>query len=315
MWDILAITAPIYLCIAIGYVCTRTGIFSKPDLRVLGKFVLNLALPALLFNAIAQRPLHEIMHMDYLLAYGLGSVVMMVCSYLWARYRLGSRDSYRALFAIGTSCSNSGYMGFPVVQMVVGSIAPIALALNMLLENLLLLPVLLTLADSARAGKHRPWSQVLRDVVMGWLRTPMLVVIPPALLMSVMGWSLAAPLARTITLFAQITTGLALFAIGGTLVGLKLGGKRKPIAHITVGKLMLHPLCVFLAFTFVVPIADPSMRVAALLFAAVPMAGVYPLLALRYGYDEVSSAALLATTTVSFFTLNALLWVLRLHPL
>jgi malonate transporter len=315
MLDILAITCPIYLCIGMGYLCTRWGVFGKPDLRVLGKFVLNLALPALLFNAIAQRPLRDVMHLDYLLAYGLGSCVMLLCSYMWARYVNHSTGSYRAFFAMGTACSNSGYMGYPVAQLVLGSIAPVALALNMLFENLIKLPVLLTLADNADAAEQRLWAQVLRDIAMGWLRTPMLVVIPLALLVSVMGWSLPSPMARTITLFSQVTTGLALFVIGGALVGLQLQGQRHLVFQISVGKLVLHPLCVFLAFTFVAPIADPQLRTAALLFAAMPMLGVYPILSLKYGHEEISAATLLAATVGSFFTLNALLWVLQHHPL
>jgi len=74
-------------------------------------------------------------------------------------------------------------------------------------------------------------------------------------------------------------------------------------------------MCVFLAFTFVVPIADPQLRTAALLFAAMPMLGVYPILALKYGHEEVSAATLLAATVGSFFTLNVLLWVLKHYPL
>jgi len=315
MLDILAITGPIYLCIALGYVCTRTGVFSKPDLRVLGKFVLNLALPALLFNAIAQRPLRDVMHFDYLLAYGLGSLAMVLGGYLWARYVNRSTGSYRAYFAMGVSCSNSGYMGYPVAQLVLGGIAPVALALNMLFENLLKLPLLLTLADNAEAGAHRLWPTVLRDIVRGWMRSPMLVAIPLALLVSVSGWALPGPLARTITLFSQATTGLALFVIGGALVGLQLKGKRRLVGQIAIGKLLLHPLCVFLMFSFVVPIADPQLRAAALLFAAMPMLGVYPILALKHGHEEVSAAALLATTIGSFFTLNVLLWALKHYPL
>jgi len=117
---------------------------------------------------------------------------------------------------------------------------------------------------------------VLRDVARGWVRAPMLVVIPLALLVSIMGWALPGPLARTITLFSQVTTGLALFVIGGALVGLQLKGKRRLVGQITIGKLVLHPMCVFLAFTFVVPIADPQLRTAALLFAAMPMLGALP---------------------------------------
>lgn len=315
MLDILAITGPIYLCIAAGFLATRLGVFSKPDLRVFGKFVLNFALPALVFNAIAQRPLRDVMHFDYLLAYGIGSFVVMGGGYLWARYVNRSVPSYRAYFAMGMSCSNSGYMGYPVAALVLGPIAAVALALNMVFENLFKLPLLLTLADRSEARAHRHWGAAVRELLMGWLRTPLLAVIPLALFVSAMGWVLPGPVVRTITLFAQVTTGLALFVIGGALVGLQLKGKRRLVAHIAFGKLLLHPLCVFLAFTFVVTIADPELRTAALLFAAMPMLGVYPILALKHGHEEVSAAALLATTIGSFFTLNVLLWVLKHYPL
>ena len=53
MLDILSITAPIYIIIFLGFVLTRIGLFAKPEMRVFGKFVLNLALPALLFKTLA----------------------------------------------------------------------------------------------------------------------------------------------------------------------------------------------------------------------------------------------------------------------
>ena len=60
MLDILAITGPIYLAIALGYATTRWGVFARADMRVFGKFTLYLALPALLFNALSQRSVAEI---------------------------------------------------------------------------------------------------------------------------------------------------------------------------------------------------------------------------------------------------------------
>lgn len=50
----LAITGPIYIATALGYVSTRSGLFVRAaDMRVFGQFVIKLALPALLFNALA----------------------------------------------------------------------------------------------------------------------------------------------------------------------------------------------------------------------------------------------------------------------
>src|SRR5450830_1848136 len=85
MLDILAITGPIYIAIALGFFTTRAGLFSKPDMRLFGKFVINLALPAILFNALAKRQIGEILNTGYLLAYLAGSLVTMGLGYAAAQ--------------------------------------------------------------------------------------------------------------------------------------------------------------------------------------------------------------------------------------
>jgi predicted permease len=61
----------------------------------------------------------------------------------------------------------------------------------------------------------------------------------------------------------------------------------------------------------VLPQLDESTRTAALLMSAMPMMGTYIVLAQLYGKEDISAAALLMTTAASFFTLSALLWVLK----
>jgi predicted permease len=68
MLYILSITVPIYLLIALGYLAGRRGWFTKPEMRVLGRFVIQLALPSLVFQALAQRKFTEILNGEYLLA-------------------------------------------------------------------------------------------------------------------------------------------------------------------------------------------------------------------------------------------------------
>ena len=85
MLDILGITVPIYLTIALGYVCTRMGLFAKSDMQVFGRFTLQLALPALLFNALSQRSVAEILNLNYLLAYAMGSLMVIGLGLFWAR--------------------------------------------------------------------------------------------------------------------------------------------------------------------------------------------------------------------------------------
>src|SRR4051794_39697782 len=81
MLDILAITFPIYAIILIGFVATHMGVFTKSDMRVFGTFVIKFALPALVFRALVQRPLGEILNGGYLLAYAGGSLALVALGY------------------------------------------------------------------------------------------------------------------------------------------------------------------------------------------------------------------------------------------
>lgn len=317
MLDILAITGPIYITIALGFLSVRQGFFSRADMRVFGKFVLHFALPALLFNALAQRKLSEVLNTSYLVAYALGSCTVIALGLLWARLGQGKSRSASAYFAMGMTCCNSGYVGYPVVMLTLGPIAAVVLALNMLVENLLKLPFLMAYADSdpGSHGPHPGTAQLLRQTAWRLGTNPMILAIAAGTLVAFMGWPLPNVLERTVSLFSLASGALALFVIGGSLVGLEGRGMKADVATIALGKLVLHPLAVLLAvlalpYLGVAPL-DGALRTAAVLSAAMPMLGIYAILAQRHGHDGLSAAALLVTTVASFFTLSGLLWLLR----
>ena len=60
MLAILGITSPIFMIVLIGYGLTHRGLFSKADIRAFGKFVVTLALPALVFKALSESRLSDI---------------------------------------------------------------------------------------------------------------------------------------------------------------------------------------------------------------------------------------------------------------
>lgn len=311
MFDILAITAPIYLLILIGFLMTRFGLFAKADMRVFGKFVITLALPALVFRAVAQRPLAEVVNVGYLLAYGGGAWLVIGLGYLWSRRVARLQPLSSTFYAMGMSCSNSGFVGYPILLLTLAPLAGVVLALNMIVENLLVIPFLLFLAERARSGAGH-WRDLAR--LLGRLAyNPLILGLLAGLLVSALGWSVPVPLMRTIDMLAVACSALSLFVIGGALFGLPMGGLGRQILPIVVGKLVFHPLCVLLAMVALpmlgLPAIAPSLKVAAVLSAAMPMMGIYPTLAQAYGQEDVSAVALLVTTMASFFSLNALLWL------
>jgi len=311
MLDILAITGPIYLCIALGYLATRHGLFDRADMRVFGKFVINLALPALLFNALSQRSVGEIFNGRYLAAYALGSVLLMSAAVFWFRRVKGEGMSRSAILAMGMSCPNSGYVGYPVLLLTLGApVAGVALALNMVVENLLIIPILLALADMERHEAGH-WRQLVVQTLKGLLRNPLIIAIVLGFSVSALAIPMPSPVSRTVTLFAQASSALSLFVIGGSLAGLQLQGLKSAVAQVDIGKLVLHPLCMLVVMTWLVPLDDPQLQVALLLTGAMPTMGIYTILAQRHGQEGLASAALLVGTLASFFTLSGLLWLLR----
>lgn len=318
MLDILAITGPIYITIFIGFLSTRLGLFAKADMRVFGKYVINLALPALLFNALAQRQFSEILNASYILAYLGGSLAVLGLGWLWCRRIAVLNPTTSTFYVMGMSCSNSGFVGYPILLLTLAPVAGVALALNMIVENVILIPLLLTMAERGRNASGQ-WYRVAAQSLARLAANPLIIGLVGGLAVSVLGWKLPEPVARTVNLFALSSSALSLLVIGGTLVGLPMRGLGRQITPIAVGKLIVHPLAVLLAILALpllgLPTLDPSLRMAAVLMAAMPMMGIYPILAQAYGQEDFSAAALLVTTVASFFTLSGLLWALRQMPI
>jgi malonate transporter len=316
MFDILAITAPIYIAIALGYGLTRWGFFQKVDMRAFGTFVVKVAMPALLFNALSQRKVADILNGDYVGAYALASLLTIGISIFWAVRISKTSRSLSSCLAMGMSCPNSGFVGYPVMLLSLGplaSVAGVALALNMMVENLLLIPLLLAWAETGQ-GQNR-WQTILVQTLKGMFYNPMIWGIVLGFAFSWFEWQLTPSLSRTVNLFAQASGALSLFVIGGSLVGLSVQGMGTRVAQIAAGKLLLHPLMMLVVLLFIVPIHDPVLWTAALLTCAMPMFGIYPILTQKHGHDGLSAAALLMTTMASFVTLNLLLWKLQKNGL
>ena len=180
MLDILTVTAPIYLAIGVGYLAARYGLFDKTELRALGKFVFNIALPAILLNALLQRRFDETLNVTYLTAYAVGSLLNAAIALRWARRLAPDAPSARPYIAMGAMFSNSGFVGFPIMLLALPSVAGVSLALNMLVENILLLPLLLSLADQQAADAKNRWTAVGQSI-LALRKNPLILTIVAAL--------------------------------------------------------------------------------------------------------------------------------------
>lgn len=268
---------------------------------------MNFALPALIFNALAQRSYSDIVDPWFLLAYGGGSLLALLTGIVLATALRKTPASDNAFFGLGVSMSNSGFIGYPIVTQVFGDGALVAVALAMLVENLLVLPLTLVLAEMQRRDTTVPAALI--DALAATFRNPIVLAICAGLLCSVLELALPAVLARIVDMLASAAAAVALFAVGSALVGARLGHLVVPASLIAAGKLVVHPLAVVLLLQ-VLPASDAALGSAAVVLAAAPMVTIYPLLAQRYGFAELCAAALVLATGASFVSLNLVLWAL-----
>jgi malonate transporter len=306
--SILNITLPIFLLIGLGYGLVRIGLVTPDQFRGLGRIVVNVALPAVIVRALSKSSIADVFNLQYLAAYGGGSLVVMGVGLAIGLRLRGRSLTVAAIRSLGMSNSNSAFIGFPVALQVLGTPAAVGLALNVVIENVVIIPTALALAELGQ-GERAGVGRVVARIFLNLAKSPILIAVAFGMLLALTGLGLPVPAARTIDLLANMAAAASLLVIGGSLVGLKTEGLKTTIAIIGTGKLILHPLVVLGGLTLV-QMQNQDLRDAALIYAASPMLSVLPLLGARYGEEGPCAAALLATTVASFFTLSAWVWLI-----
>ena len=311
MFTVLGITFPIFAMVLLGYGLVARGVFAVADKRVLGRYVLNIALPALIFQAVASRPVAEVFHPGYMGAYLAGGLVTMALAFGW--FSLTTDPARRSVGVMGATCPNSGFVGYPLMLIPFPGQAGLILAMNMLVENVVLIPLALVIMELGKpAGTGHPFAR-MGKVLLGVVKRPMVIGMVLGLAISLSGLALPAPVTRLVGLVAASAAALALIVIGCALVDLPARGNRALAGQIVLGKLVAMPLITWLAVLGLGALGvavTGDLRAAVILSAAVPMLTIYSVFAQEAGHEGLASLAQLGATAGAFVTLNLLLAVL-----
>lgn len=313
MLHTLAIMAPIILLMGLGYTAAHVRLINREQIQGIGQLVMYFALPALIIRALTDNPLGETLNPRYLLAYGLGSALLFIPVLFWIQRRRSESLSSAAMYALGASASNSAFTGYPIASMVLGPSAATFLAQNMIIENLLILPAALIVAE---LGQRQGGSglNLLRTIGGRLMRNPLLLALGMGISMALLDVRLPAPLDQVINMLADATAPTALFAVGGALYGLQVRGMVGSVSLIVFGKLILHPLAILIMFSLIMP-GQSDVLAGALLFASVPMISIFPLICQRYSMGSTGAGALFTASLASFATITCLITLMSRYGL
>ncbi len=304
---VLEVVAPVFAIVALGWAAARYGFIDAAGFRGLNAFTFTLGAPALLFlgGITAQAGGGQAA-----LAFFCGTAVLYAAALLAGRGLLGLALSPAGLFALNASFGNTVMMGIPLVAAGFGVQAmPVMLAI-LALHSMVLLGVATVVAE---IGLHEraPLPRVLWATVRGVGRNPIVMSVLAALVWRSIG--LPAPpgvLRHTLELLGAAAPPVALFCLGGSLLGFNARAAWRETTAVLVLKLLVMPLLVWGACRL---LAVPDEQAAvAVLVAALPTGANAFLLAQRYRVAaEQSGAAVLLGTLLSVVTLSALLVWLR----
>lgn len=307
---VLNITAPIFFLILLGFVGTKYQLLSKEALPALSKFVLYFALPSVMITKISSLDLRAVVDLSYMGVYALGGLTTFFLTLVLVKGALKESWGNGAVSGIGAMMPNSSFIGFPILLQYLDNAPAQAFAMSLVVENILFLPVGLILIESLYHQESGVGRKVLLNVAKRIASNPIILAVFTGVIMSLLGVSLPNFMGGGLELLASAAAPCALIVIGGSLVGVVIRGSKIRTALVASVKLVIFPLIVFAGLQ-AFPTMPFELKVSALLFAAMPMFSIYPIIGETYGQRSFCASTLLITTVLSFFSISALLFILN----
>ena len=206
---------------------------------------------------------------------------------------------------MGASMSNTGFIGTAILTMLIGQHAAIYLSLTLIIENLLIVALTLIIAE---AGIHqqRATSQVLKQTLHNVIKNPVILSIIFGMLCVVLNIHLPSYLVQALEMLGKTASPIALFVIGGSLVGMSLKAVDLQSVILVGIKIILMPLTIF-ALLSILPNVSQEMLYAGTLLAALPMPIVFGIMGQHYGLSDKVLSALMLSTILGFMLLSGLI--------
>jgi len=305
---------PIFALILAGFLCAKRRILDSSATDALNKFVVWLALPALLFQAMAGITWPALDHPGFVAAFGGGMAATFAVSFLLGGNRgAAHRLADRGIEGLDAAYANAGFMGIPLCLAAFGAAALVPAIIATILTACVLFAGAIILIETD-LGEAPHLGATIAKVCRSLARNPLLVSpvlgLAVAIIHAACGVALPAPVLTFTKLLGSAASPCALVAIGLFLAQSQAARETGIIMRLVALKLFFQPGVTFI-LAFRVFDMPPLWAHTALLISALPIGTGPFMLAKLYNREaEVTSRAILVSTVVSLATVSALVAVL-----
>jgi hypothetical protein len=293
-------TLVLFLLMAIGFAAGKANILDAAGGRGLSRLLVNFILPALIVESM-QRPFTPELRDLALEMLGVSFLSYAVAFPLaWILVRaLNAKGAERGPHIFGAIFSNCAFMGFPVVEAILGKDAIFFASVANIPFQLLAFSVgPYILARTAGGTAKLGISSFI---------TPAAVASGVGFALFIGGVALPSPLGKTLTLLGDTTTPMSMVLIGSIVsrMDFRTAVGRARLYATSLYRLLLFPIALF-ALLWLLGFRGLLLSLPVIL-AAMPVAANSAILAEAYGGDsETASSLVLVSTLLSLLTIPIL---------
>ncbi|MEO1198057.1 MAG: AEC family transporter [Pseudomonadota bacterium] len=299
---VLSIVLPVFGLIAIGFAAVRSGLLPETAADGMGAFMYKIAVPVLVFRALAEADFPDRPDFAFWGAYFIGVAVAWTLAE-WTARRLGVTGPTAIITGVSASFSNTVLIGIGLITQAFG--APGLVALFVLVAiHLPLLGFVITLRLEGGQGRI---SDIIWKTAKGLAKNPIILGIVTGTVFNLAGLGvpdLARPLIDPI---ASAAVPVALITAGVSLSAHLAEGVSRPVIAACAIKLLVMPAVVWMMAFYVFDV-PPLWAAVAVLLAAAPAGINAYLFALPYPKAVPIASGAVALSTL-FAVVTVSLWI------
>lgn len=311
MLSILAVIAPIFALIALGYIAVRWRLYPAEGVKALIAFVNNFATPCLLFYSIGTSDFRSAFNIGIIGPFYIGATACFVIGIFVARRFFGNRPGESVSVGFAGTFTNTVLVGLPLMARAYGDVAmPVTLSIIGLHGAILLTLGMVTMEVARRDGQSL--GRTLVQAVKRVGSNPLIWGILGGIMLSLSGLDLAEPVAAFFSMLGQAVVPAALFGIGGALNEFKLSENWKQALVASLIKLIIHPAIAYALMIWVFHVPMDIARYGILLSAMPAGINIYVYATFYDRGVSVAANTILISTVLSALTISGWLFILSL---
>ncbi len=309
MLSTLLIVLPIFALVLAGWLARRIGVLGPNATTELNRFVVYLALPALIFDITSHAHWSDLWQPGFIAVFGISTLLVFVVT-VAARLRGPRHLADAAIDGLNAGYANTAYMGFPITIAVLGHQALAPTTIASIITVCVVFGLAIILIEIGLQSEART-LHLIKKVGKSLACNPLLVAPALGALFPITGFEVPAPAEAFLKMLGGAASPCALVALG-----LFLAAKTESDVQATnstallVGlKLVLHPIIAWVLASTVFDLT-PTLTRTAVLLAALPT-GTGPFMLAEFYAREaaVTSRVILVSTIISILTVTAYLAV------